>query len=301
MSDRIRVGVVGVGWGTVVIVPAFRAVPEFEVVALCSRRTESVAAAGEKLGIADTSTDWESFVKRDDLDVVVIATPTDLHRDQLLAAVAAGKNVLCEKPVALDAKQAREMLDAAESAGVLHATDFEGRWLPDRLAVWDLVRDGFLGQPYLGRVATTVDLWHPSHHLQNEWMYQREAGGGYLMGASSHDIDYLSALFGPPEAVCAEVHTTIKERTRDDGTTFPVTADDTSTVLLRFANGVVGSTSCTVMGLGIDRRLTELFGSEGAIEIDTTLLKGDSGRLGITTARPGQDRQQIAASDRDVR
>jgi predicted dehydrogenase len=218
----------------------------------------------------------------------------------VLAAVAAGKNVLCEKPVALESAQAREMLDAAESAGVIHATDFEGRWLPDRLAVWELVREGFLGQPYLGRVSTTVDLWHPSHHLQSDWMYQREAGGGYLMGASSHDIDFLSTLFGPPEAVCAEVHTTIKERTRD-GMPFAVTADDTSTVLLRFADEVVGSVSCTVMGLGIDRRLTELFGSDGAIEIDTTLLKGTSGPLRISTAQAGSERAEIPPSSREVR
>jgi len=123
--------------------------------------------------------------------------------------------------------------------------------------------------------------------------------GLVLDGCAEEQLPVAAQRFA--EAVCAEVHTTIKERTRDDGTTFPVTADDTSTVLLRFADGVVGSTSCTVMGLGIDRRLTELFGSEGAIEIDTTLLKGDSGRLGITTARPGEDRRQIAPSRRDVR
>ncbi len=72
-----RVGIIGVGWGSIVQTSAFAMVPEFEVAALCSRRADSVAAAGERLGIADVSTDWRSFVQRDDLDVISICTPVD--------------------------------------------------------------------------------------------------------------------------------------------------------------------------------------------------------------------------------
>src|SRR6266545_5807331 len=100
-SQPIRVGLIGVGWGSVVQTPAFRMVPPFEVAALCSRRKESVDTAGEKLGIADLSTDWNAFVQRDDLDVISICTPVNLHHDQTMAAIAAGKHVLVEKPVGL--------------------------------------------------------------------------------------------------------------------------------------------------------------------------------------------------------
>jgi predicted dehydrogenase len=301
-TDKIRVGIIGVGWGTIVQTPAFRAVPEYDVVALCSRRPERVQEAGAKLGIDDTSTDWESFVQRDDLDLISICTPTDLHHDQTIAAVQAGKHVLCEKPVALDAAEAKRMLDAAEAAGVHHAVDFEGRWLPDRLAVWDLVRDGFLGDNYLARVTTTADLWHPSHALQADWMYDASAGGGYLMGAASHDIDYLCALFGPPAAICADVHVSILDRVKGDGSALHVTADDTSTVLMRFASGAVASVSVSVMGSSIDRKLLELYGSNGAIEVDTSFLKGTFGPMTITTATAGGDgREEIAQSERAPR
>jgi predicted dehydrogenase len=301
-GDKIRVGIIGVGWGTIVQTPAFRAVPEYDVVALCSRRPERVQEAGAKLGIEDTSTDWESFVKRGDLDLISICTPTDLHHDQTIAAVRAGKHVLCEKPVAIDAAEAKRMLDAAESAGINHAVDFEGRWLPDRLAVWDLVRDDFLGDNYLARVTTTADLWHPSHALQSDWMYDVSAGGGYLMGAASHDIDYLCALFGPPTAICADVHVSIPERVKADGSPLHVSADDTSTVLMRFASGAVASVSVSVMGFGIDRKLLELYGSNGAIEIDTTLMKGNAGPMTITAVSVEDGgRNEIAASQRAPR
>ncbi|HVY10839.1 MAG TPA: Gfo/Idh/MocA family oxidoreductase [Mycobacteriales bacterium] len=287
-KDRIRVGIIGVGWGSIVLAPAFRAVPEFEVAAICSRRPERVAEAGQRLGIEDTSTDWGAFVRRADLDLIAVCTPTDLHHDQTIAAVRAGKHVLCEKPAAVDSGQARNMLEAAEESGVAHAVNFEGRWLVDRLPVWDMVDEGFLGRPYLARVSTVGDLWHPSRRLQSEWMYRVEDGGGYLMGLSSHDIDFLTALFGEPEAVCADVKTSVPTREREDGSLLEVTADDTSTVLIRMKSGGTVSVSSSMIGLHVDRRVLEAYGSEGTIEITSTLMGGESasairaGRVGET-------------------
>src|ERR1700737_1708516 len=124
MSERIRAGTIGGGGGSRVHTPAFRTVPEYEVAALCSRRPDSVAKAGEALGIADTSTDWEAFVRRDDLDVISVCTPVGLHAEQTIAAVEAGKHVLVEKPQALTAADAKRMLDEGEAAGDAHAVCF---------------------------------------------------------------------------------------------------------------------------------------------------------------------------------
>ena len=217
MSDDvgrpIRVGIIGVGWGSVVQVPAFRAVAGFEVAALCARRPERAAAAGEKLEVADVTTDWRELVSREDLDLISICTPVDLHCEQALAAIAAGKHVLVEKPVGLDEAQTGAMRDAAADAGVAHAVCFENRWEPARLNVWDLVRSGYLGDAYFAQARSSADFWHPTRATQSEWMYRQDQGGGYLMGLGSHDIDYLCTLFGEPEAVCADVRTTV-ERTQ---------------------------------------------------------------------------------------
>jgi predicted dehydrogenase len=284
----LRVGLIGVGWGSVVQTPAFRMVPEFEVAALCSRRQERVEKAGAQLGITDLSTDWESFVQRDDLDVISIATPVDLHYEQALAAIRAGKHVLVEKPVGIDPKQTGEMLAAAEAAGVAHAVCFESRWEPARLAVWDLVRSGHLGSPYLAAARSGADFWHPIRGLQSEWMYRKDDGGGYLMGMGSHDIDYLCALFGEPVSVCAEVMNNVPTRQRPDGTTLNVDADDSSMLLMRMANGMTASVITTAVALQQNFRSFEVFGAQGSVSYNGLLMAESEPEVHIaSTANEG--------------
>jgi predicted dehydrogenase len=283
MTDQLRVGIIGVGWGSMVQVPAFRAAGGYEVAALCSRRAERVEEAGARLGVEDVSTDWERFVRRPDLDVISVCTPTDLHREQVLGAIGAGKHVLCEKPVALDSGQAAEMADAADAAGVATAVCFENRWGREKLAVWREVSEGLLGSPYFARVAIAADYFHPVRPLMSEWMYRLADGGGYLLGMASHDIDYLYCLFGVPEAVCADVRATIPVRTRADGSAFAADADDTASLLLRWSSGVRATVSLTTVGLHSGSRYRfEAFGSGGTAEIDGTVFGGTvrAGRAG---------------------
>ncbi|MCW2904851.1 MAG: afr [Streptosporangiaceae bacterium] len=275
MSDRLRVGIIGVGWGTLVQVPAFRAVPEYEVVALCAQRPESAAAAGARTGIGDLSTDWNAFVRRDDLDVISVATPTALHSDQVVAALRAGKHVLCEKPQALTEAEAAMMLSVAEETGRAHAVCFENRWSPEKLAARELVAGGYLGTPYSARVDAAVDFWHPGHSLQSEWMYRLDQGGGYLLGLASHDLDYLCSLFGEPEELCADVRTTVPTRERPDGTLLEIDADDSAAVLLRMRCGVQATLTVSAMTLHAGSRYRfEATGSAGALAVDGTLYGG---------------------------
>lgn len=263
-ADKLRVGIIGTGWGVIVHAPAFGLVDEYEVAALCSRREERLAQAMESTGITDGSTDWEAFVRRDDLDIISVAAPVELHRDITLAAIAAGKHVLCEKPAALTAKDAREMAEAAEKAGVASAICFELRWTPIRLAVWEQVLAGLLGDRYFMRLAQSHGYWHPSRPAkQSRWMYKRDEGGGYLYGMVSHDIDFARALLGEPVQVAADVRTTVDRRTAPDGEEFEVTADDTCVLLLRFDTGAFAELSASVMGVHVSGWRLELFGSDG--------------------------------------
>jgi len=271
----LRVGVVGVGWGSHVQVPGFRAADGYEPVALCARTPDRLACVAAKLGIADTSTDWQHFVARDDLDVISIATPTVLHRQMTLAAIDAGKAVLCEKPLAGDLDAAADMVRAAEKSGRPTACCFENRWNPDWLAVADRVRSGFLGKTYVARVSRSASYWHPSHPAQARWMYDRNQGGGYLAGMLVHDLDFVCSLLGEPESVCAEVRTSEPVRHLPDGQTIEVTADDTAALLLCMESGVVAVLSVSVIGAHADHYRLELFGSEGTIIGDGTLRSTD--------------------------
>jgi predicted dehydrogenase len=299
VDKQLRVGVIGVGWGSLVLAPAFNVVKGYEVVALCSRQPERVQAAADKLGIAETTTDWRQLVARDDLDLIAICTPTPLHHEQTIAALRAGKHVLCEKPVALDPMQAQQMYEVAEETGLVNGVNFEGRWLRERLPVWERVREGYLGDPYFARVTSSADYWHPTRSLQSEWMYSREAGGGYLLGLASHDVDFLSALFGPPVAVCADVQTSLASRTRPDGSVLDVTADDTSTVLLRFGSGASCVISTTMMAPLTDSRVVEIYGSEGTIIVDGH-IQGNETNTFIRAGRIGESSlQTVPLSDRE--
>lgn len=297
MTDQLRVGVIGVGWGSMVQVPAFRAAGGYEVAALCSRRADRVAAAGERLGVEDVSTDWERFVRRPDLDIISVCTPTDLHREQVLGAIRAGKHVLCEKPVALDSAQAAEMADAADAAGIATAVCFENRWGREKLAVWREVSEGLLGSPYFARVAIAADYFHPVRPLMSEWMYRLADGGGYLLGMASHDIDYLYCLFGVPAAVCADVRATIPVRARADGSAFSADADDTASLLLRWDSGVRALISLTTVGLHTGSRYRfEAFGSDGTAEIDGTVFGG-----AVRAGRAGEEGlRELSLSDAAV-
>jgi predicted dehydrogenase len=267
----IRVGIVGVGWGAHVQAPAYRAADGYELVALCARTPERLGKAAGRLGIDDTSTDWQSFVTRDDLDLISVATPTTLHHEISVAALDAGKAVLCEKPLATGPDQAREMMKAAEASGRPTGCCFENRWNPEWLAITDRVREGLLGTPYFARVGRSASYWRPERPLQSAWMYDRTQGGGYLAGMLVHDLDYLCTLLGKPAAVCADVRSSIPTRELPDGGQLQVTADDTSALLMRMESGALAVLSVSTIGAHADHFRLELFGADGTVVGNGTL------------------------------
>jgi predicted dehydrogenase len=278
----LRVGVVGVGWGAHVQVPAYRAAGGFEPVALCARTPERLGEVAARLGIEHTSTDWRSFVARDDLEVISVATPTTLHHEISVAALAAGKAVLCEKPLAADPAQAREMVKAAEASERPTGCCFENRWNPEWLAITERAGAGLLGTPYFARVSRSASYWRPERPLQSAWMYDRAQGGGYLAGMLVHDLDYLCTLLGRPTAVCAEVRSSIPVRSLPGGGTLEVTADDTSALLMRMASGALAVLSVSTVGAHADHFRLELFGADGTVVGDGT-LRETSYRAGAAT------------------
>jgi predicted dehydrogenase len=270
VADALRVGLIGVGWGALVHAPAFAAVDGYELVALCSSRPESVGRASERLGIADTSTDWASFVKRDDLDLISISTPVPYHHDMFLAALAAGKHVLCEKPLAMSGDEGRAMTEAAEAAagaGQATVVCFENRRSPEHLAITELVAGGAIGRLSFVQVTITTGYWHPTHASQSAWMYRRDEGGGYLFGQMSHEIDFLRSLFGSVVAVCADVRHS-RDRVATPTGDIDVTADDTSAVLLRLESGALAVLTNSSAGLAAGTHLFEAHGSNGTIAVN---------------------------------
>jgi predicted dehydrogenase len=286
---HLRVGIIGLGWGSLVHVPAFRAAAGYEVVACCARDMGRLQTIGERYGIADLSTDWQQFVKRDDLDLIDVATPVRLHRPMVEAAFMAGKHVLCEKPAGLDADEVRAMASMAASSGASHAVGFEQRWYPEHRAARDLVASGRLGSPILVQLSQNMRMWHASAGQVAPWKLTLEQGGGFLNAVTAHDVDLVRLLFGEPVAVCAGLASSLPRSAAREGGA-PVDAEDTAALLLRLRSGALATISGTATSVHGSGYRLEASGSGGTLQLGPG-PRGASLRFG----EPGQDRPSRVA------
>ena len=193
-KTKYRVGIVGSGFGVRVHLPAFSAHPKFEVVALASPNNAQKIAAERKIPHAFSS--CKELLEGAEVDVVSIAAPPFTHYDDVLAALAAGKHVLCEKPFALNVQQAEELLAAAQRARTATAVMHEFRWVPQRIAIKELVDNRHLNPmreiectQLSGRLRADVER-------ANSWWFDRRRGGGMAGALLSHLIDGANWIAG---------------------------------------------------------------------------------------------------------
>src|SRR6185295_3588898 len=192
--NKIGIGIIGCGGITLQNhLPGLALCPEAQVLALCDNDPAVLERASQQSGIETTSTDYRELLKRDDIHAVIIATPNVVHAPIALAAIAAGKHVLCEKPIAMNTIEAMQMYQAAEQAGVRHMTAFTYRFVPAMRYLAHLVKTGALGQPYHYRSCRLQD-WG---NRPLGWRQQSKlAGTGELGDMLSHRIDFAHSLMG---------------------------------------------------------------------------------------------------------
>ncbi|MCA1597386.1 MAG: Gfo/Idh/MocA family oxidoreductase, partial [Chloroflexi bacterium] len=190
----IRVAIIGTGGiARANHLPGLRMLPGVEVTALCDTNEAGLQEVSRETGITATFTDYHVLLKEAALDAVVIATPTVLHHPAAMAAIAAGKHVLCEKQLGMNAAEAREMTAAAESAGVRNMTAFTYRFVPAMRYMKHRVDSGDIGQPYHLRVNRLQDF----EHRDLGWrQVKKMAGTGELGDMLSHRLDFAHYLYG---------------------------------------------------------------------------------------------------------
>jgi predicted dehydrogenase len=267
----LRVGIVGTGFGARVQVPGFRAAG-FDVTAICSARLDHARTAAEQAGIPVAVDSVADLVGRDDVDVVCVASPPTLHREHTLAALASGKHVICEKPMARDSAEAREMLATAERVGVVHAIDHEFRYTPARSKVKELIDAHAIGEMRLALVMEMTGALVDPARPRQEWWLRRDRAGGLLGAIGSHWIDSLIWWLGAVERVSSELGISTQERPTTDGGSVRVTADDTAQVLLRMSSGAIATIQLSSAVHHPSRRVI-LYGSDG------TIVLGGDGRV----------------------
>ncbi len=285
---QLRIGMIGYKFMGKAHSNAYRSLPMFfpkalkpEMAVLCGRNAAALQEAAARLGWSDTVTDWRELVGRADIDLIDINAPSDAHKEIALAAAKAGKHIFCEKPLALTLADSREMLEAAEEAGVMHMVGFNYRFSPAVRLAKRLVESGRLGQIYHFRAWFLQD-WILDPEFPLVWRLQKEiAGSGSHGDLGAHLIDLAHFLVGDIHEVIGMSETFIKERplaaemtglsakADADAPRGPVTVDDATLFLARFANGAIGSFEATRFAAG--HRSTNSFeinGSLGSVKFD---------------------------------
>ena len=249
----------------------------FEVPAVARRvivgRDETaVAEAAARLDWEQHATDWREVISREDIDIVDICTPGFLHAEIAIAALEAGKHVLCEKPLANDTAEAEAMVRAAEAAtarGQVAALGFTYRRVPALALAKQFVEEGKLGTVRQAKVAYLQD-WLVDAEAPMSWRLRKEtAGSGALGDIASHAIDQVQHLTGQrTTAVRGRLATMVPQRPGEDGTE-AVTVDDAAWATLELDGGAIASVEVSRMATGAKNRLTvELYGSAGALRFD---------------------------------
>jgi predicted dehydrogenase len=274
-NKTIGIGIVGAGFARTTQIPGFRNCPRARVVAIASQRRERAASVAQEFGIEHVASDWRELVERDDVDLVSVVTPPSTHMEITLAALERGKAVLCEKPMAMNAAEARRMTERASEAGVVALIDHELRFLNSRRKMRAMLHSGAIGTV---RHCNYVFRSDYRGVLGNwDWWSDETMGGGTLGAIGSHAIDsFRWVLDGEVSEVCCVLSTHVAERPdRTSGTMRPVTSDDTVRMLLRFAEspltkGATGTVSLSVVESGKLQNQLEVYGSSGALMVEET-------------------------------
>ncbi|MEO8043208.1 MAG: Gfo/Idh/MocA family oxidoreductase [Acidobacteriota bacterium] len=273
MDKKVRIGIIGSGFARKVQIPAFQLCENARVVSIASASLANAEATAAEFSIKHFTADWRETISSDDVDLVCITTPPKFHREMTLFAIENGKHVLCEKPMAMNAGEAREMTDAAKQAGVLGLIDHELRFQPGRLRAYEMIREGAIGK-----------IRHAKCHFQAphrgdpnlpwNWWSDEEQGGGALGAIVSHVIDSFHWFLGTGiSSISCQLQSHIKNRPTSSGEMRDVSSDDESLLILRFAdsdltNDATGLVSVSMTEYPRFRHRVELYGTEGSLAVE---------------------------------
>ena len=278
---EIGVGLVGYKFMGRVHSNAYRQVARFfdadpipRMRVLCGRNEGAVREAANALGWEDYETDYVRMLQRDDVGLVDISSSGDTHHEFALAALEAGKHVLCEKPLANTLSEARDLVEAAEKSGTVSMVCHNYRRVPAAQLAKRLIDEGRLGEIRHWRAVYLQD-WLLDPKAPMSWRLRKEAGGaGPLADLGSHLVDLAHFLVGPITEVTGTAETFIKERPLEgtDGATGEmgrVTVSDAAAFLGRFKGGAIGTFEISPMIPGRKAKKSfEINGSEGSLVFD---------------------------------
>src|SRR5262249_12648399 len=276
-DEKIGVGLIGTGFARSAQAPAFSVCEWAELRAACSWRLENTQRVAAEFNIKYACENYEEMLALDDVPLIIISAPPHLHYPITLDALDAGKHVICEKPMAMNALEAREMTEAAESLpDQLSIIDHELRFNPTWRRLKELVDDGFLGDLYHINITIASGFRHSALRPWN-WWSKKSAGGGLLGALGSHSIDAVRWLFGEIDSVCGMVETAVPERKDPiSGDMRPNETDDYCSFLMKLnphdkgrrAGPAYGAVTLSALFTSGGKNHIGVVGSKGTLVLD---------------------------------
>lgn len=277
-NRNLRVGVIGTSsFAEVCHIPGIQSHPRAEVAALWGRRLEAAREMAGKFGIPKATDDFEALCADPDIDAITIASANVVHASHAITALKHGKHVFCEKPLAMNAAEAREMADVARASGKIHQVAFTFRYNYGLRELRRRIAAGDIGTPFLARIQ--YDRWDGlAADWKASWREKKEsAGAGMLFDLGSHLFDITRHVLGPIESVVGYTHVVPREAPdKVTGEMIRVETDDLVNAWMRLQSGLRGQFFIS--------RVTSPFAQLGYLEII-----GEKGALKASLSRGGVD------------
>lgn len=270
--SKIRVGIVGLspnrGFASIAHIPALRALPEFDIAAVCTTRQDSAEAAARHFGIPLALSDPDQLARHPDIDLVTVTVKVPDHYSPVMAAIEAGKHVYCEWPLGRDTAEAKRMLDAAERRRVQHVVGLQGQWSPTINYVRDLVADGYVGTVLTATLIGCAPNWGAT--LDRSYQADFANGANMMTITGGHQIDALCHCLGEFRELSAFAVSQRETIMTEDQGEVRLTAPDQLAVTGILGSGAV--VSFQIRG-GMTRGtefLLEIHGSDGDLALAST-------------------------------
>lgn len=287
MTEHVRVGVVGTSWfADGFHLPSLASHPSAEITAICGRNRERAEELASKYTIPQVFTDYRVMIASGTLDALVVVTPDALHYPITMAGLEAGLHILCEKPLALTATQAKEMYERAEATGRKHMAMFTWREVPHFRYLRNLIEQGYVGRCYHCHLRYEGGYGREASYA---WRFDRQQGSGILGDLGSHLIDLARWYVGDIAKASGHLATYVARPGPDGQVLDP--ANDSALVALEFANGAQGTIHVSAVAHVGDRGQSfqaALYGEAGSLELDFDFKEAE-----LRSLRAGEEQWQV--------
>ena len=274
MVEKLRVGVIGASWySDLRHLPALKSHPHAETVAICDVLQDRAKEMAKKYDIPYVSTDYREVIEKGDLDALFVVTPDDTHHAITMTALDAGLHLMCEKPLAHNSGQAREMYEKAETMGVKHMTFFSFRWPPHYRYLKELIDDGYIGRCFDCHITLFTGSGLGGGY---SWWYDQNHGNGMLSEYGAHMIDQARWLIGDIAKVNAHLRMFLDRPGLDGGALDPT--NDSVLMAIEFENGAQGSMQLSSLAYLGNRNWDQcitIHGESGTLEAKATYASAE--------------------------